>query len=268
MMKKKFLCEKISYITLFVTAFLTQSVMTHGKPVKQDFYQLKIYYLKDDSQLLRVDEYLKNAYLPALHRAGIKNIGVFKPIGNDTAKIKSVYVLIPFSSADAWMRLSDKLFKDAIYNTAAKNFIQADASSPPYLRIESVIMEAFSGQPNLLLPASKNAERVFELRSYESPTQHLHEKKVAMFNTGGEIQIFNRLGFNPVFYGKVLSGSHMPNFMYMPIFESVEKRDAQWKAFGNDAQWKDISTRPENENKVAVSHIDSILMHSTEYSDF
>ena len=52
------------------------------------------------------------------------------------------------------------------------------------------------------------------------------------------------------------------------FFESVEKRNAQWKVFGNDPQWKDISTRPENENKVSVSHIDSILMHSTEYSDF
>jgi hypothetical protein len=120
----------------------------------------------------------------------------------------------------------------------------------------------------MVLPASKNSERVFELRSYESPTEHLHEKKVAMFNTGGEIEIFNRLKFNPVFYAKVLSGSKMPNFMYMPIFESVENRNAQWKVFGDDPQWKDISTRPENENKVSVSHIDSILMHSTEYSDF
>jgi hypothetical protein len=65
-----------------------------------------------------------------------------------------------------------------------------------------------------------------------------------------------------------VSGSHMPNFMYMPIFESVEQRNAQWKRFGDDSVWKDISTRPENENKVSVSHIDSILMHATEYSDF
>jgi NIPSNAP len=89
-----------------------------------------------------------------------------------------------------------------------------------------------------------------------------------MFNTGGEIEIFNRLGFNPVFYAHVVSGSHMPNFMYMPVFESVEQNIAQWKRFREDAAWKDISTRPENENKASVSHIDSILMHSTPYSDF
>ncbi len=91
---------------------------------------------------------------------------------------------------------------------------------------------------------------------------------MAMFNTGGEIQIFNRLKFNPVFYAKVISGSRMPNLMYMPVFSNVAERDAQWKVFGNDPKWKEISNDPANENKVSVSHIDSILMHSTSYSDY
>jgi hypothetical protein len=60
----------------------------------------------------------------------------------------------------------------------------------------------------------------------------------------------------------------MPNLMYMPIFNSVEERNAQWKVFGNDSKWKEISSDPVNENKVSVSHIDSILMHSTSYSDY
>jgi hypothetical protein len=267
-MKKKLLLNNNLYAFMLILALLALSPLAYSEVVKKDFYQIKIYHLKSDSQMLQVDEYLKNAYLPALHRAGLKNIGVFKPVTNDTAVAKSIYVLISFGSFDEWLRLTDKLDKDATYTTAAKNFMQSDAANPPYSRIESILLEAFSGQPNLVLPASKNAERVFELRSYESPNEHLHEKKVAMFNTGGEIEIFTRLGFNPVFYARVISGSHMPNFMYMPIFESVEKRNAQWKVFGDDPKWKDISTRPENENKISVSHIDSIVMHSTDYSDF
>lgn len=234
----------------------------------QEIYQIKIFHLKNAAQLQRVDQYLQNAYLPALHRAGIKKIGVFKPLTNDTASVKFIYVLIPFASADAWVNIDKTLAKDAAYTSSAKTFIEAPSTDAPYDRLESILLEAFTGQPNLLLPPSKNAERIFELRSYESPTELLYQKKVAMFNTGGEIEIFNRLGFNPVFYAKVLSGSRMPNFMYMPIFESVEKRGEQWKTFGSDPQWKDISTRPENENKVSVSHIDSILMRSAEYSDF
>ena len=60
----------------------------------------------------------------------------------------------------------------------------------------------------------------------------------------------------------------MPNFMYMPIFDNVKQRDAQWKIFGNDYKWKEISNDPKNENKVSVNHIDSILMYATSYSDY
>ncbi|MEO6219788.1 MAG: NIPSNAP family protein [Ginsengibacter sp.] len=262
--EQKNISHKFSLLLLFsiITAF------AFSAPPKKDFYQIKIYHLKNNEQVSQVINFLKNVYLPAMHRASIKNIGVLIPIGNDTAVSKSVYVFIPFPSANSWIDITGKLDKDAAYKNGAKSFMEAAADNAPYERMESVLLEAFAGQPRLVLPSSKNAERVFELRSYESPTENLYEKKVAMFNTGGEIEIFNRLGFNPVFYGKVLAGNNMPNFMYMPIFENVEQRSLQWKRFGEDAAWKDISSRPENENKVSVSHIDSILMYSADFSDF
>lgn len=255
---------KIGFI-IALLIIISSSLFAKGQ---HDFYQIKIYHLKNNEQVDQVDQYLKDVYIPALHHSGIKNIGVFKPIANDTAAIKFIYVLIPFNSAEAWMKLEEDLTKDAIFTSSSENFREAPFDKPPYERIESILLEAFPGQGHLLLPASKNAERVFELRSYESPTENLAQKKMAMFNTGGEIDIFKRLGFNPVFYARVVSGSHMPNFMYMPVFDNVQQRDAQWKIFGNDPQWKEISAKPENENKVSVSHIDSILMHNTSYSDF
>lgn len=258
--------KKIAANILLAISILMAPSMSNAKP--HDFYQVKIYHLKNNDQTAQMDAYLQNVYLPALHRLGIKNIGVFKPISNDTAAVKFIYVIIPFTSMDAWAKLDQSLAKNQEYITAAKSFIEAPSDKAPYERMESVLLDAFPGQEHLVIPSSKNPDRVFELRSYESPTQHLAEKKMAMFNTGGEIQIFNRLKFNPVFYAKVISGSHMPNFMYMPIFDNVEHRDAQWKVFGNDPKWKEISTDPVNENKVSVSHIDSILMHSTSYSDY
>jgi hypothetical protein len=213
------------------------------------------------------DNFLKTAYLPALHRYGIKNIGVFKPISNDTASDKLIYVLIPFTSLDQWMKINERLNSDATFKSAGESFLHADAKSPAFVRMESILLQPFSGQTFLNIPKPKDAGRIFELRSYESPTWHLADKKRAMFNKD-EINIFRRLGFNPVFYAEVISGSHMPNLMYMPIFKSVEDRNAQWKVFGNDPKWKEISTDPFNENNVSVNHIDSILMHATDYSDY
>ena len=258
---------KIKNILFIIAMLISLSPVVYGAKGSHDFYQIKIYQLKNNDQVAQVDQYLQDAYLPALHRNGIKNIGVFKPIANDTAAVKFVYVLIPFKSTDEWMNLDKKLTKDVAYLASAKSFIEAPSDKAPFERMESVLLDAFSGQGHLLIPTTKNTERVFELRSYESPTLHLAQKKMAMFNKD-EINIFNRLKFNPVFYGKVVSGSRMPNLMYMPIFDNVEQRNAQWKVFGNDPKWKEISTDPFNENKVSVSHIDSILMHSTSYSDY
>jgi len=239
----------------------------YSKPTNKDFYQLKVYHLSSDAQVKATDQFLESAYLPALHKLGIKNIGVFKPIANDTASDKRIYVLISFSSPAQWLTISNKINSDPAFTAAAKDFLSADSRTPPFVRMESILLDAFPKQSFLNLPKQKNPEQVFELRSYESPTLHLAQKKMDMFNKD-EINIFNRLGFDPVFYGKVVSGSRMPNLMYMPVFKSVEDRNAAWKIFGNDPKWKEISTDPANENNVSVNHIDSILMHSTSYSDY
>jgi len=254
-----------TFCIIFSTLFFAQSI--YSKPTNKSFYQLRVYHLSSDAQVKATDQFLESAYLPALHKLGIKNIGVFKPIANDTASDKRIYVLISFSSPAQWLTISNKINSDPAFSATAKDFLSADSKTPPFVRMESILLDAFPKQSFLLLPKQKNPEQVFELRSYESPTLHLAQKKMGMFNKD-EINIFNRLGFDPVFYGKVVSGSRMPNLMYMPVFKSVEDRNAAWKIFGNDPKWKEISTDPANENNVSVNHIDSILMHSTSYSDY
>lgn len=253
---------------IIIFAILT-SLQVAAKKVRKDFYQLKVYTLKNNEQVKAVDTYLQSAFLPAIHRAGIQKIGVFKPIANDTSLLKKIYVLIPFSSLKNWQDISAKLEKDVAYQTAAAKFIRAAADQPPFERKESILLEAFDLHPNYKVAPLKSpaSEKVYELRSYESPTEDLHIKKVKMFNEGDEIGLFKRLGFNAIFYGKVISGSNMPNLMYMTSFENMENRDAHWKAFGNDPQWKKISAMPEYENKVSVSRNDRQLMRATEYSD-
>ncbi|MEO8823765.1 MAG: NIPSNAP family protein [Ginsengibacter sp.] len=266
--------SKIIRTVLIIFSFILFSINGYSKPTlptgrqaNKMIFQFRVYHLKDNQQVGITDSYLQDALLPALHRFGIKNIGVFKPLANDTAVDKLIYVLIPFTSLDQWMKITDRLSLDNKFQKDGESFLHADAKMPAFQRMESILLNAFDGQPGMNLPKQKDPDRVFELRSYESPTSHLADKKRAMFNND-ELEIFSRLGFNPVFYAEVISGSHMPNLMYMPIFKSEEDRNAQWKVFVNDAKWKEISADPVNENKVSVSHIDSILMHATSYSDY
>ncbi len=234
------------------------------KPVKE-FYQLKVYHLKDSNQVDRVDRFLKEAYLPALHRVGIRSIGVFKPLANDTSAVKLIYVFIPMSSLEQVSSLPEKLEKDEKYKTAGTDYLDAAYNNPPYIRLETILLSSFISKfetPNLKSPAS---EKIYELRSYEGPTENFYNNKVKMFIDGGEISLFKRLEFNAVFYAKVISGSHMPNLMYMTSFENLPAREAHWKTFSNDPEWKKLSAMPMYQNNV--SHIDVTLMHATDYSD-
>lgn len=266
-MKKLF--KKLSPCLTFIACLVFIMSSASAKNPKKDIYQIKIYSLKNNEQVAAVDAFLKNAFLPAMHHSGILKIGVFKPITNDTAALKKIYVFIPFTSVDQWQNIYGILDKDASYQSAAKDFTGAAFDHSPFERVESVLLEAFDMQPHFSMPSLKNpvSEKIYELRSYESPTEALHAIKVKMFNEGGETVIFKRLGFNAVFYAKVISGSHMPNLMYMTSFENMAEHDEHWKAFSNDAEWKRISALPEYESKVSVSRNDKVLMHATDYSD-
>lgn len=237
-------------------------------PAKQQYFELKIYRIKDAGQAANIDKYLKEAFIPAMHKAGIPKVGVFKPVEADTAFGKLIYVFIPYKTADQYFELVTVLENDRTYQTAGKDFIDAPYNNPPFTRYESIFMKAFSHMPEFRVPTYSNpaSERIYELRSYESATDAKAVKKIEMFNQGGEINIFKKLNFNPVFWGEVLIGSHMPNLMYMTTFSDMKTHDEQWKAFGATDEWKKLSGMEEYKN--TVSKAKPYLLHPTSYSDF
>ena len=240
-----------------------------AKDPKREFYSLIVYRIKNKTQEEAVDSYLKNSYLPILHKAGKKNIGVFKPIASDTIAFgKVIYVLTPYASLDEFNKItsdyaaSQQLMKDSGV------YIDAAFDEPPYERMETILMSAFTHMPQMETPALKGPrnERVYELRSYESATEKLYRSKVKMFNQGDEVGLFKRLQFNAVFYAEVLAGSRMPNLIYMTTFENRASREEHWKAFREDPQWKALLTI--EEYKHTVSKSDVMLLAPTDYSDY
>ena len=234
----------------------------------REYYQLKIYTFDSDSQVSVVDKYLKEAYLPGLKKLGINNIGVFKPILKETDSIKKTFVLIPFSTIEKFLTLEDKLPKDKEFLEAGSDYINASYEHPPYIRIESILLRAFQYMPVLKVPTfnSSRSERVYELRSYESATEQYHKNKLEMFNEGGEINIFDQLGFNATFYGEVISGASMPNLMYMTTFADKASRDKHWDTFGKSPEWNELKVISKYKNNV--SHSDIHFLFPTEYSDY
>ena len=239
-----------------------------NKKPAREFYQLTVYHFNNTAQEKVLDSYFQNALLPALHRMKIKSVGMFKSRANDTVADKSMYVFIPFKSFDMITQFPGKLNRDAVYTKAAEEYLNAVYNNPPYSRKEIILLRAFPLAPQMQLPSLHAAkkERVYELRSYESPTEKKFENKVQMFNQGDEIGLFKKLNFNAIFYSEVIAGSKTPNLMYMTSFENKADRDDHWKTFGADPYWKKLSTMPEYQNNV--SHIDISFLYPAEYSDF
>ncbi|MBN7810021.1 NIPSNAP family protein [Algoriphagus sp. H41] len=234
---------------------------------KRDFYELRIYHIENADQESQIDTYLEKALLPALHRNGIPKAGVFKPIASQADAGKKIYLLIPYSSMKAYSELESKLAKDQSYQMAGTAYINAPFENPPYTRIETAFLQAFTGHPRFAESkvTGPKKDRVYELRSYESPTEKLYKQKVKMFNEG-EMDIFTKLEFNPIFYGEVIAGANMPNLMYMTTFSDIESRDAHWKAFGADPDWNRMKVLPEYQNIMTKN--DQRLLYPTDYSDF
>jgi len=252
---------------LAIILLITSTILFAGKPPAKEFYEIRIYQYTTVEQENTIDGYLKNALLPVLHGSKIK-AGVFKPVSNDTATLKKIYVLIPFKSPAQAVEVSEKILNDKTFQEAGKTFIDAAYDKPPFSRYERILLRAFPDQPTMEIPSLNGPqnERIYELRSYEGPTEEKHRNKVDMFNAGGEVVLFKRLGFNAVFYADVLFGSHMPNLMYMTSFDNMASRDAHWQTFKDDPEWKKLSAMEKYKNNV--SHIDITLMHPAPYSDF
>ena len=235
---------------------------------EKEIYQLKIYSFDTKLQQETTDLFLETAYLPALKRQKITNIGVFKTRDIDSVNRLKTYILIPFNSINQFESLESSLSNDAQFLKDGSAYLKSSYDNAPYKRIASILLTAFIDHPKLTTPKLKGPrkERIYELRSYESATEDLFKNKVDMFNAGGEVKLFDRLEFNAVFYGEVISGPVMPNLMYLTTFENQESRDLHWKAFGDSPEWTILKSDSKYQNNVS-SNI-QIFLYPTSYSDY
>lgn len=242
-----------------------------GKPapkagVGTECYQLRRYRMRIGPQGKLIDDFLAEALFPALARAGAGPLGAFEPIGGE---IPARHALLTYPSLAAMGEISDRAGADpALGGAAARAYLQAPASATAYDRYESDLLGALSNLPRLEVPAgaTKNTPRVFELRTYESPSEAAREKKIEMFTRLGETEIFRRVGLVPVFFGRTLVGGRQPSFTYLLVFPDLAAREAAWNAFRADPEWQKLRATPGYSDAELLTNITSTLLRPTAYS--
>ncbi|WP_315760720.1 NIPSNAP family protein [Sphingomonas sp. Y38-1Y] len=231
-----------------------------------EIYELRTYRLVHGPMRARLDAYLRDAFIPAAHRAGCGPIGVFTvAIGLESP---SVYVLVPHPSLDSFASLSARLAADAAHTQASQPFLNAAPSDPPYASLDVKLMKAFPHMPRVEVPSSATAAqgRIFELRTYYSHSDKAGATKIDMFDTGGEIEIFRRTGLQPVFFAQDLTGSRLPSLTYMLTFPDLATRERNWRTFGSDPAWKKLIATPGLTDPEITTGIDNQILSPAPYS--
>jgi hypothetical protein len=236
-------------------AAVAQTSGTQANPGRlREYYQLRRYTLQSGPQVAMMEKYISEALIPALAKRG-GPVGAFRlDVGPETP---TFYVLVPIHEPAIAGSLELELNLDAEYVKASEPFWNAPASSPAFLRMDSSLLVAFEGWPRITPP--EKGKRIFQLRTYESPSYRDHIVKVQMFHSG-EFEIFKNAGFQMVFFGDTLIGQRMPSLTYMLSFADSADLDAKWNVFRNDPAWKKLSADPKFAFEAIVSNITNLVL--------
>jgi hypothetical protein len=256
--------------------FLTHSTLAGGAVLagwpgdvlaqepSREFYELRVYEMQTGNRKAVLHDYLERACLPALNRLGSTPVGVFTVLSG--ANALSLYVLVPYPDLASFAAAPSRLAADTEYQKAAAPYLAATIDAPAYVRYETTLLRAFAQVPRVRVPAETpgNKPRIFELRMYESHGEAAALKKIEMFNEGGEIGIFDRVGLRGVFFGQTLIGQRQPNLVYMTVHQNMAAREKTWEDFRNSPDWKKLSADPAYANTVSATTV--TFLRPTAYS--
>lgn len=233
-----------------------------GRGGKQ-IIELRRYTFASDAKREAFERFCETGLIPALNRAGVRPVGVFRMTKADNPQATfagdtspELYVLLPHNSLESVAALEGKLGADTAYGTALAGLGETP-KEPAYTRIESSLLLGFDQFPRVEAPV-KGSSRLLQLRIYESANAERGRLKVKMFNEGGELRIFRESGMTPVFFGQAFAGSKLPNLTYMLGWENDEASKEGWAKFQKHPDWLKLKDDPTY--KDTVSNITNLVL--------
>jgi hypothetical protein len=182
--RRDFLASSLAASAMTLTGGVAEAAAQSGGGKAREYYMIRKYQLRSGPQGKLTDTYVEQALIPALNRMGITPVGALRlSYGPETP---ALYLLMPSSNLETLVTMDLRLQQDAAFMKAAEPFWAAPAVAPAFVREESSLHVAFEGFPKLVVPAAAatKGKRIFQLRTYESPSHLDHVRKVEMFHSG------------------------------------------------------------------------------------
>ncbi len=229
------------------------------QPRKTRFYVLEQYFMEQGSQPTRLHEFFSKSLLPALARVHKGPVIVLDALV--APHMPQVAVIAGMETVDQVWSVSKALFSNQEVTEALDRW----EKDPPFISQSASLLEAAEYSPEIVAPEKPSAPRIFELRTYHSPTSRqlkaLHERFA-----GPEIKIFHRSGIYPVLYSTTVFGADRPNLTYLIPFESLAAREKAWAAFSADDEWVKVRKESVDRYGQITNVIQISLYRATAYS--
>ncbi len=228
------------------------------------YFLLESYLLKNGSQGQRLATYLQEARLGMAARLKTPPPGLVLE-ALVAAHMPQVLTVTAYGSLEEMEQAKRAWREDAGAREALGRWEAGDEA--PYEVRNEVLLGAAPYTP-AFPPASGEAgkpPRVFELRTYHSPTERqlkaLHERFA-----GPEVKIFQRCGIHPVLYSSTFIGPNQPNLTYLTPFDDLAAREKAWAAFGADPEWVKVRDESIARSGQIASVIQISLFRAAAYS--
>ncbi len=217
--------------------------------------------LQFGSQLNHLLDWIERRALPLFQKHHFGPMGFFTVEVGST--IPALLEIRTYSSMSEMETLWTRMSEDPEFSAA---MAEHESSEPAFYREDTALLVGTPFSPPLK-PFSPGdpAHKIFELRIYESPTYrqlgYLHDRFA-----GGEIDLFHKAGFHPVFYADTRIGPNMPNMVYLIPFESEAHREKAWAAFRENPDWQKLRDDSVRRGGEIVRNITNMILIPTGFS--
>lgn len=132
-------------------------------------------------------------------------------------------------------------------------------------RFATVVTTALllSGLAGVTVAVAADAQRVFELRTYTAAPGKMDALN-ARFREH-TIGLFEKQGMEVIGFWQPTGEEGANTLVYLMAYPSQEKRDAMWKAFGEDPEWKKVYAESQKDGPL-VTKVESKMLGPTDYS--
>ena len=252
-MSKPFLTCLVPLLCLFSVA---------AEAADQQLIEIRFYHFRSAESAEKYDAMMENAVVPLMKRSEIGPVGVFKVLDSKELGKDARVSIVAYDSLKQRLALRQSYVEDPDFWPNAKDYLMQERGNPACDRIESMLFQAFTGMPQLKVPGQGSSRR-FELRTYKSENEIQGLLKVKMFNEG-EIELFEKVGLNAVFYGEAIAAANLPQLTYMLVHDDKQAQDKAWRTFINHPDWKSLSS--EEQYQVIKLDITKHMLEATSYS--